>query len=476
MYDIAIIGAGVTGAMTARELSAYDVKICLIDRENDVGRGASSANSAIVHAGFDAKPGTLKARFNVEGSRMMRTVCEELGVKYINNGSLVVGFSDEDRKTLEDLLERGRINGVEGLYIAEKDELLRMEPGLSEDAVCALVAPTGAIICPYELTIAAAGNAMDNGADLFLNFSVSSVTKSGRNRFTVTAGDGRAIEARVVINCAGVFADEIARMAGDGSFSVTPRRGEYLLLDKTAGGTCTHTIFRTPTKMGKGILITPTVDGNLLLGPTSEDIGDKSDKSVTQSGIDRILSQVKQEMPGVNTGSVITSFCGLRAVGSTGDFIIDSPSDGFINVAAIESPGLTSSPAIAAYVRDTAVKMCGSPAKKKDYIKTRKALHWFSVLSDAEKNKVIANDPSYGRIICRCERVTEGEILYAMAQNPKPADLDGIKRRTRAQMGRCQGGFCGPYIVRMLSERLGIPFEQVTKCGRESFVNVGKTK
>ncbi len=475
MYDVAVIGAGVTGGLIARKLTSYKLNICILEAENDVGCGASSANSAIVHAGFDAKPGTLKARFNVEGSRMMERVCAELGVKYKRNGSLVIGFSEEDRKTLGELLERGRKNGVEGLYIAGGDEVRALEPELSGDVTCALVAPTGAIICPYELAVSAAGNAMDNGAELMLNFRVSSVTVTP-DGFSVGAEDGRRVAARRVINCAGVYADRVAATCGDDSFRIRPRRGEYMLLDKSAGGMCSHTVFRTPTAMGKGILITPTVDGNLLLGPTSEDIDDKDDLSVTRGGLERIAEQVKREMPRVDTGAVITSFCGLRAVGNTGDFIINEPLRGFVNVAAIESPGLTSSPAIAEYVAEILENSGLKMENNGKYDPEHRPLHWFRELGDSEKNEVIARDPSYGRVVCRCEGVTEGEILYAISQNPRPSDLDGVKRRTRAQMGRCQGGFCSPYIVKILSDRLGIPFEAVTKSGGGSYINVGRTK
>jgi glycerol-3-phosphate dehydrogenase len=485
MYDVAVIGAGVIGGMIARELAAYELNVCLLEAENDVGRGSSSANSAIVHAGFDAKPGSLKARFNVEGSRMMEEVCRDLGVKYQRNGSMVVAFSDEDRRMVEELLERGRQNGVEGLYIAESEELHRLEPNLSQDAVCALIAPTGAIVCPYELTISAVGNAMDNGVKLQLNYRVTGIVfdgegDNGRGCFIIASAAGSTVKARYVINAAGLYSDSVAAMAGDDSFRIRPRRGEYLVLDKGAGTLCSHTIFRTPTKMGKGILITPTVDGNVLLGPTSEDIDDKRDTSVTQEGIDRIISQMKQEMPAVNIGSVVTLFCGLRAVGNTGDFIINSPRPRFINVAAIESPGLTSSPAIGQYVKNLLLEKLAmdgiEPRRKKRHIRTRPSLHWFQILTKEQKNLVIADDPSFGHIICRCEGITEGEIKYAAAQNPRPSDLDGIKRRTRAQMGRCQGGFCAPFIVRILSDELEVPFESITKNGNGSYINIGKTK
>ena len=344
MYDVAIIGAGVIGGMTARALSKYNLKICILEKENDVAMGATKANSAIVHAGFDAKVGSLKARLNVEGSKKMPAVCKELGVKYKNNGSLVIGFDNDDRDTLNELLNRGIKNGVEGLCIIEKRELKQMEPNLSDDVLCALYAPTGAIICPYDLTIAAIGNAMDNGAELKRNFAVESIDDTSNGYIIKSQNDG--VEARFVVNCAGIYSDKIAALAGDNSFNVHARRGEYILLDKECGNMVTHTIFRTPTKMGKGILVSPTVDGNLLLGPTSVDITDKENKATTQDGIDEIIKKAKENLIALPLAKTITSFCGLRAVGSTGDFIINSPKKHFINAAGIESPGLSASPAI----------------------------------------------------------------------------------------------------------------------------------
>ena len=474
MYDVAIIGAGVVGGMIARTLAAYRLNIVIIEKAHDVATGATAANSAIVHAGFDAKEGTLKAKLNVRGSEMMPLVCEELGVKYRNNGSLVIGFSDEDKATLQTLYERGAKNGVRGLELLSAEALRALEPNISKNATCALHAPTGSIVCPYELTFAAIGNAMDNGAELLLDSEVTAVTAEN-GRYTVTAG-AHTVEARYVVNAAGLYADAIAAMVGDTSFNIHPRRGEYILLDKEMGALVSHTVFRTPSKMGKGILVSPTVDGNLLTGPTSVDISDKEDKSTTPEGIARVMKEAGENVEGIRFGATITGFCGLRAVGSTGDFIINNPRHGFVNVAGIESPGLSSAPAIAAYVADLLAADGLALEKKPDYNPRREALHAFREMSMEEKNKVIAKDPAYGRVICRCETVTEGEILHAIRQNPKPRDLDGVKRRTRAQMGRCQGGFCSPYIVEMLAKELNIPYEAVTKFGGKSVVNFGKTK
>ena len=473
MYDVVVIGGGVVGGMIARRLSAYDLKILILEKENDVAMGASKANSAIVHAGFDAKEGTLKAKLNVRGSEMMPRVAEELGVKYKNNGSLVIGFSEEDKKVLENLLKRGQANGVPGLQMLDKEALMQKEPNLSEQVLCALYAPTGAIVCPYELTVAAIGNAMDNGAELKCNFKVENIEE--KDGFYAVYSKEEKVEARLVINAAGGYADSIAAMVGDESFLIHPRRGEYLLLDKTAGSVLSFTVFRTPGPKGKGILVTPTVDGNLLLGPTATDIEDKDDMAVTEDGTQRILKEAAENLNALPRGKVITSFCGLRAVGSTGDFIIRRAKKGFIHVAGIESPGLSASPAIAEYV-ETLVGEELPLAPKENYSPYRKAMHAFREASQEEKNKMIKDNPAYGKIVCRCETVTEGEIMDAITMNPKPTDTDGVKRRTRAQMGRCQGGFCGPRIVELLAEAMGVDETEITKSGKGSYLLTGHTK
>lgn len=474
MYDVVVIGGGVVGGMVARELSRYRVSVCMLEKQNDVAMGATKANSAIVHAGFDAKEGSLKALLNVKGSKMMASVCEQLGVKYRRNGSLVIGFTEEDRATIEELYARGVKNGVDGLRILDADEVHRLEPQLSDGVTCALHAPTGAIVCPYDLTIAAIGNAMDNGVELRRNFPVCGIDKTD-DGFTVRSETG-AVATRFIVNCAGVYSDTIAAMVGDTSFTVHPRRGEYLLLDRECGTLLSHTIFRTPSKMGKGILLSPTVDGNLLLGPTSVDMEDKENRNTTAEGIAEVIQKAKENVPSVPVNKVITSFCGLRAVGSTGDFILTSPVHGFVNAAGVESPGLSASPAIAAYVVERLAEQGLELVEKDDYCPTRVSAHAFRDATIEEKNEMIRQNPAYGRIVCRCEGVTEGEILDAMRREPKAVDLDGVKRRTRAQMGRCQGGFCSPYITELLAKEQGIAYEQVTKFGGESRINVGRTK
>lgn len=474
MYDVAIIGAGVVGGMIARELAKYDLKVCILEKQNDVACGATKANSAIVHAGFDAKEGSLKAKLNVEGSKMMEQVARELGVKYQRNGSLVLAFDEADRRTVEQLLERGQKNGVEGLRILEKEELFALEPNLSSAVECALYAPTGAITCPYELTLAAIGNAMDNGVELKRNFEVTAIGEEEGCYVLFSAMD--TLRARYIVNAAGLYSDRVAAMVKDTSFKITPRRGEYILLDKECGSLVSHTLFRTPSSKGKGILVSPTVDGNLLTGPTAVNMEDKEDRRTTPEGLALVMREAKENVPAIPYNKSITSFTGLRAAGDTGDFIIRPARPGFINVAGIESPGLTASPAIAKMVRELLESEGLQLTAREGYIATRPAAHAFKEATFEQKNEMIRKDPAYGRIVCRCEGVTEGEILAAIRTNPKPLDLDGVKRRTRSQMGRCQGGFCTPHIMHLLAEELGIPYEAVTKKGGRSHFIVGKIK
>lgn len=474
MFDVAIIGGGVVGAMVARSVAAYDVKLCIIEKENDVAMGATRANSAIVHAGFDAKVGTLKAKFNVLGSKMMEKVCSDLGVKYQKNGSLVVGFDETDRETLKSLLERGNANGVEGLSLLEREEILKIEPNVGDGVKYALHAPTGAIVCPYELAMAGIGNAMDNGAELFLNFEVTKIEKDG-DLFAITSQKDEKIYAKYVVNCAGVYSDSVAKMAGRCDFDVHPRRGEYMLLDNSCKGHVMHTVFCTPSAMGKGILVSPTVDGNIILGPTAEDITDKADTSTTVDGLASVRAQAQRNVKNLNFSKVITSFTGLRSVGSTKDFIINEK-DNFINCAGIESPGLTASPAIGEHVKDMLIAMGMSDKKRKDHVATRESLHAFGSMSLEEKQALIQKDARYAHVICRCESVTEGEIVKAITTNPRPNDLDGVKRRTRSGMGRCQGGFCTPYVMKLLAEQRGIAYVDVTKSSENSKILLSRTK
>lgn len=475
-YDVAVIGGGVTGGMVLRELARYQLSTILLEKEDDVVMGATKANSAIVHAGFDAEPGTNKAKYNVEGNRLMEEVTAELSVPFKRNGSLVLAFAAEDLETLRALKERGEKNGVPGLRLLGPEEVWEMEPNISREILGALYAPTGGIVCPYELAIGAIENAMDNGAALCTNFPVDGIRDEG-DYFTITSGKD-CVEARFVVNAAGVHADEIARMVGDESFTITPRRGEYELLDKTQGNLVHCTIFQPPTKMGKGILVTPTVDGNLLTGPTSENIADKEDTSTTAPGLETVQRLAHKSVPGVQYRMTITSFTGLRACSDTHDFVI-GPVKGcprFVNAAGIESPGLTSAPAIAKAVVRSLAESGLALAPKADFDPHRKPFPKFREMSDEERAQLVQHDPHFGRIVCRCEGVTEGEVLAAIHRNPPACSVDAVKRRARAGMGRCQGGFCGPQVVEILARELGIPMEEVTKSGGESKMLAGKTR
>ena len=474
MFDVTVIGCGVVGALIAREFTKYNVRVCMLEKENDVACGASKANSGIVHAGFDAHEGSLKAKLNVRGCRMMKGLCNTLGVNYKNNGSIVIAFNDEDMKVVHTLYERGIKNGVPDMEILGKEAVHALEPKLSDTVVGALYAKSAGIVCPYTLTIAAAGNAMDNGAELKRGFEVVSIERKGRH-YVLTSADGRKVESKYVINSAGLYSDKIARMVGDDSFDVHPRSGEYMILDKSTIGFCTRTIFRTPTKMGKGILVTPTAHGNILLGPTSVDMTDKEDHATTPEGLAAVASQAFEDTPDVPLRSVITSFTGLRAVGSTGDFIIKCSAPDFVTLGGIESPGLSSAPAIAKYVVNLLKRECGFEAEKNPSFNGKRKAYWkFSEMSIAQKNRIIRKNPDYGTIICRCEGITKGEILDALRVNPKAVDLDGVKRRTRSGMGCCQGGFCSPVIARMIEKETGVAFEKVTKKGEGSELNYKK--
>ena len=474
MYDVIIIGAGVVGSMVAYELSRLDVSVAVLEAASDAASGASGANSGIVHAGFDAEPGTLKARFNREGSLMMESLCADLGVKYKRNGALVIGFEGDEEKILE-LYNRGVKNGIDGLSVIGRDELLRIEPSVSPLATSALLASTSAIVCPYSLCVAALGAAMDGGVRLFTDFNVSAI-RSGSGMYTAGSTDGKAVTGKYVVNAAGVYSDNVASLVGDHSFTVRPRRGQYMLLDRVCADTAPgRTIFTAPTKMGKGILVSPTADGNIILGPTAEDIDDKDDTGTVKDSLDYVARTAKAMVPGIKI-SPITSFSGIRAVGSDGDFIIRESSKDFITLGGIESPGLTSAPAIGRYVREMLVGMGLTDRINPGFVKGRLPLRRCEELDDEELDALIKEDPAYGRIVCRCEGISEGEIRDAIISNPRPRTLDGIKHRVRAGMGRCQGGFCSPTVISMIARENGMELKDVTLFGKGSYIVTGRTK
>ncbi len=459
--DVIVIGAGVVGCAVARELTRYNLNVSVLEAGSDVAEGASKANSAIVHAGFDAKPGTNKAKFNVLGNRMFEDVCRELKVPFRRNGSLVLAFGPEEEKSLAELSAKAEKNGVP-VEIIGRDELRRREPRVSPDATAALWAPTGGICCPYELTFRYAENAAANGASFLFDAKVSGLEKAGEG-WRVSCEDGREFTARAVVNCAGIFSDELNNMVSATKYAIQARRGEYLMLDKDEDGTFSATMFQVPSKMGKGILVSPTVDGTVIVGPTAEDIPDKDDKATTYDGLEKVKAGARRTYPGLPLDKVITEFSGLRAHETTvGDFILGEAPDAprFFNAVGVESPGLTSAPAIGVWMAEKVSARLGASRKSPSLIS--KDVSWWPKtreMKPEELAELVERDPSFGRVICRCEEVTEGEIRAAIRARVGARTLDGIKRRTRSGMGRCQGGFCTPRLIEILGAELGLPPE-----------------
>lgn len=471
MYDVIIVGAGVVGCAIARELSKYNLRILVLEKGNDVCSGTSKANSAIVHAGFDAKPGTLKAKLNTKSNLLFDELSEELDFPFKRNGSLVLCFDKEDLPALYELKQRGDTNEVPSLKIIDGDEVRRMEPNITDNVVAALYAPTGGIVCPFNLTIALAENANVNGVEFKFNSEVTSIKKYN-DSFEVGLKDER-VKTKVLVNAAGLYSDRLNNMVSEYKFNIIPRRGEYDLFDKYIGNTVSSTIFQLPTKLGKGILVTPTVDGNLLVGPNAVDIDDKSDLATTGEGLEMILEKALMSVKKIPLSYVITSFCGLRARTEKDDFIIGEAADapGFINAAGIESPGLTCAPMIGKMISEI-VEDKLKPERNPSFNPKRRAITRFSELSFEEKRELIKSMPEYGRVVCRCESVTEGEILSAIRRPLGARDLDGIKRRTRAGAGRCQAGFCMSRTMEILQSELHVTPTEITKFGRESKILV----
>ena len=485
-YDVIIIGAGVTGSAIARELSRFKLRTAVIDKNSDIGEGTSKANSGIVHAGFDAKPGTLKAKLNVEGSMLMPELTRELGIPFFNNGSLVVALSDEDMTHMRELYERGIKNGVWGLKILTREEALNMEPNLSDDTKGALFAPTGGIICPFRLTGALAESACVNGVEFKLLTEVLDIKRiEGGYRIEAIKYDEfeEAKDEKVtytstcIVNAAGLYSDVFHNMMSDDKLKITPRKGEYCLLDVTAGRHVGRTVFRMPSSLGKGILVSPTIHGNLLVGPTATDLDDKEGSFTTRAGLDALNAPGASAVRDLPMGEVITSFAGLRPHGDKGDFVIGEieGAPGFIDAAAIESPGLSASPAIGIMVAGI-VKDILKPEVNENFSLELKPFTYLKLLPIEEQKKLIEKDPAYGNIICRCASVSEGEILETIRRPLGARTLDAVKRRTGANMGRCQGGFCYPKVMEILSRELNIPIEKITKKGRGSEILCGHIK
>ena len=472
MYDCIIIGAGISGCSLAFELSKYQGKVLLIEKNNDVADETTKANSAIIHAGYDPEPNTLMAKYNVEGNRLTPEICHDLDVHCDPIGSLVVAFEEEEKETLEEIYERGLKNGVEGMRIVEREELHEMEPNLNEKAIAALYAPSACIINPWQLAIALSEVAMQNGVEIKLNETVTKITKK-EDSFLVND----QYEAKMVVNAAGVQCDQVTGLVTTCDYKIEPNKGEYYLLDKSQGTLVNHVIFQCPSKEGKGVLVSPTVHGNLIVGPSSES-SDEDDYSTSLEGLALVKSKALKSVPNINFRENIRTFAGIRARRSDrGDFVVgeDQNVKNFYSMAAMASPGLSSAVAIAKDLVKMMQEKGSFTNKKEDAVTTRKVIQ-FNRMSHEERKEVIEKQPAYGRIICRCESISEGEIIDAIKRCPHPISIDGIKRRCNTGMGRCQGGFCGPRVQDILSRELGIPQEEIVKDKKGSQVLFYRTK
>ena len=468
MADILIIGAGVTGCAVARVLSRYEANITVIDRGSDVAEGASKANSGIVHAGFDAKPGTMKAKLNVDGAKMYPALCEELSVPYSQPGALVIGFTEEDRETLQKLVKQAELNDVPDCRLIEREEILKLEPNTNPEVLCALYAPTSGLTSPYEMTFALADHAALNGAKFVLGEAVEGVAKGEDGRWHVKTDKGEHT-CDILVNCAGVGSAVIHNMMCDEPLEIINRRGQYYLMDRMAQLPFTMTMFQCPTKMGKGVLVSPTVHGNLLLGPSAEDIPDGLDTSTSADGLAFVLDKSRLTWPKASTRGTITNFSGIRAHEKNGDFVIGAVKgqEKAYETVGVESPGLSAAPAIGEMLGNQIAQEMGLTLKAEilPAIKRNKPFH---EMTTEERAAAVAENPLYGNLVCRCEVVTEAEIRAAIRRPVGATTIDGVKRRTRAGMGRCQGGFCSPRVAEIISEELGVSMLEVTKCGGES--------
>ena len=471
-YDAVVIGGGVIGSAIIRYLSLYNMKTLLVEKEEDISSGTTKANSGIVHAGYDPEPGTLKAKLNVKGAKMIKEESGKLHFDYKVNGAMVVSFSPNDDYKIDELYERGIKNGVEDMEIISGDEARRLEPNLSENITKCLYLKSSAIVCPFSLTQALSENAYENGAEFKFNTKVENVEKT-EGGYKITTNSGTTITTRAVINAAGVYGDTINNMVSEKKLHITPRRGSYMLFDNETQGMFNSTIFQLPSSKGKGVLVTPTVHGNLMIGPNSVDIPDKDDTSTTAFDLDYISKEALRTTPSIPFRKVITSFSGLRAHEDSGDFIVGEAEDapGFFNATGIESPGLSSSLSIGEMVARMVADRLGIE-KKENPVLERKAAPRPKEMSIDERNELIKSNPSYGRIVCRCEEISEGEIIDAITRPLGARSLDGVKRRVRAGMGRCQGGFCSPKVMELIEKYASIPFDEITKNSKGSNITM----
>jgi len=468
MYDVLIVGGGVVGTAVARELSKYQLRTVLLEKNVEIGMGATKANSGIVHAGHDCETETLKAKLNVRGNEMYTELCEDLNVMFRRNGSLVLAFSERELPALEALKARGEANGVPSIEILFKDELLKREPRLSPEVYAALHAPTSGLVFGPELGAALAENACRNGVEIVLATEVLGIEKLA-DRYVVLTNQAK-YETKLVINAAGLYSDVMNNFVSEKKYEITPRKGEYYLLDRRAKDVVEKTVFQLPTEKGKGVLILPTIHDNVLVGPSSEFVTSKEDVSTNADILADIRDLASKSMPDVPLYMTITTFTGLRAKAKDhDDFIIEEVIDGFINAVGIDSPGLTSAPAIGEYICEMVVEKL-KPETNNEFVKTREAMPLFNTLPLEKQNELIKLNPAYGRVICRCEQVTEGDIMNTIRAPFGARSLDGIKFKARAGAGRCQGGFCTPDVIEILARELDIVVTKITKRGGESYI------
>lgn len=464
-FDIAIIGAGVAGACMARECARFQAAVVVLEAGLDVAEGATRANSGIVHAGFDPEPGTVKARYNVEGSRLYPRWASELGFPYKQNGSIVLAFTDDELQAVRALAQRGERNGVEGLRVIDAAELRELEPNVSPEAIGALLAPTGSICDPYKVAWRAAENAAANGVEFRFSSRVERIERSAEDGgYVLALADGRRVHARAVVNAAGVHADELAACVSDAGFSITPRRGDYRLMNTAAGAKFVHTMFQAPTEAGKGVLVSPTVHGNLLVGPNAVEQEDKDAVATQREGLDFIFDAARKTFPGLDPRTQIANFAGVRATGDTGDFVIGEAPDapGFFNVACFDSPGLTSAPAVAVDMAPRIAAYVGAPCKE-SFDPVVKMPPLFSALDDRGRAAAIAADPRAGRLVCRCKKISEADVAAVLHTRIPVLCLDAVKWRTEAMMGGCNGGFCVPEIAKIVACELGVSPDELPK-------------
>lgn len=473
MYDVAILGCGVIGASLAYTLSRYDLRILILEKENDIAMGATKANSAIIHAGYDPEPGTLMAKLNVRGSAMMEQLCADLSVEYKRVGSMVLAFSAQDGETLKKLYKNGVENGVPGIKLLTAAQAREMEPAIAPEVTGALYAPSAAIIDPWGLCIAEAETAVRSGAEIRLRSAAAAVEETS-DRCRVSAG-GKTFEARFVVNCAGTGAEEIFRMTARPPFRTLPNRGAYYLLDKSSGGLVSRVIFQCPSAMGKGVLVAPTVHGNLIVGPSAEEIDCAGDTAVTAAALELAASAARKSVPAIDLRQSIRNFAGVRANTTMSDFYLAASSPRILHAAGIKSPGLSAAPAIAEHLTGLLAEMGLTLSPREGFDGTRRITR-FRHCSPEEKAALVRENPLYGRVICRCETVTEGEIVNAIHSPIPPCSIDGVKRRAGAGMGRCQGGFCGPRVLEILSRELGVPQKDILQDQDGSFLITGETK